>query len=249
MSELEKLYESAGRHLAASPQQWPAFAKDFQSIFGGGVVLYRPSFANGVLAWRSAEQIVATTHLEYALNYVQHQVFESNQIPDGSLNPLEPSRRSDIIPDAIFRNSEVAKNFFIPRGIFYMLAVSAILSDETHLMMVVWRSEEEGNFSDIEKQRIALFMRYLATLIPIENKEEVENANDAVEEFGMKYALTGAEVDVLSDLLKGKSLKAIADESERSYGTVRWHVQNILEKCQVKSQKNLLREFYGLIKR
>ncbi len=249
MIELEKLYESAGNYLSVSPQQWEKFSKDFQSIFGAGMVLYRPTFVGGVLAWRSEEQTVATSHPEYALEYVKRQVFEANQIPDDSLNPLEPSRRSDVIPDEIYRDTEVAIDFFMPRGIFYMLAISAILSDETHLMMVVWRSEEDGDFSDIEKQRIALFMRYLATLIPIENKEDVENTNDAVEEFGMKYALTGSEIQVLSNLLQGKSLKAIAGESGRSYGTVRWHVQNILEKCQVKSQKNLLNEFYGLIKR
>ncbi|VAW24699.1 hypothetical protein MNBD_ALPHA11-707, partial [hydrothermal vent metagenome] len=59
---------------------------------------------------------------------------------------------------------------------------------------------------------------------------------------------TDTEIDILSALLQGQSLKIIAYETKRSYNTIRWHVQNILEKCQVKTQTNLLREFYRLIK-
>ena len=54
---------------------------------------------------------------------------------------------------------------------------------------------------------------------------------------------------MLAALLQGLSLRAIARESARTYGMVRWHVQNILEKCQINTQKNLLIEFYRLVKR
>lgn len=249
MIELERLYESAGTHLNAIPQQWERFVTDFQSIFGAGIVLYRPTIKDNVLAWRSADQTVATTHPDHAADYVKFKVFELNQIPDASLNPLEPSRRSDVIPNEIFRETDVAKTFFIPRNIFYMLAVSAILHDDSQLMMVLWRSEGRGDFSDIEKQRMALFMRYLATLIPSVRSDLNVSPGHAVEDFGAKYALTDTEVSVLTALLQGQSLRMIASESGRAYGTVRWHVQNILEKCQVKTQKNLLSEFYRLIKR
>ena len=249
MIELEKLYESAGQHLAVNPPRWEDFATEFYEIFGAGMVIYRPEFEDGVLAWRTQEQIVVSTHPDYAAEYVSRQVFEANQIPDDSLNPFEPNRRSDIIPDDVFRQTDIARDFFIPRGIFYMLAVSARLRDDSYLMMVTWRSEQEGDFDDIEKQRITLFFRYLSTLVSIPQVQEVDSSSDGVKVFGKKYALTSSEIQVLSDLLQGKSLKAIAKDSGRSYGTVRWHVQNILEKCHVKSQKNLLSEFYSLIKR
>jgi len=249
MIVLEKLYDSAGENLSGETQNWSMFANEFLRIFNAGLVLYRPSTLDGVLAWRSMDQLVATTHPEHAEGYVKNRIFDSNQIPDDSLNPLEPNRRSDIIPDSQFRQTEIARNFFIPRGIFYMLAVSAILPDDTYLMMVVWRSEEHDNFSDIEKQRLALFMRYLATLIRTNKPEFKLRPDSAVEQFGEKFALTSSEVEVLTALLQGKTLKFIAEKTGRSYGTVRWHVQNILEKCQVKSQKNLLSEFYALIKK
>jgi len=132
------------------------------------------------------------------------------------------------------------------------MVVYAILPDGSSLVLYVWRGERDRDYSDIEKQRLALFMRYLARLVrtgnPAHAHASVHAPDKELLEFGTKYRLTEAEVSVLSGLLQGQSLKFIALDSDRSYGTVRWHVQNILEKCQVKSQKNLLGEFYRLIK-
>ncbi len=245
---LEKLYDCAGKHLAGENQNWSEFCEDFRDIFGAGIVMYRPDIINGIMAWRSLDQLVATSNPEYAKGYVEHKIFEQNEIPDDSLNPLEPSRRSDVVADAQFKEVEIAKNFFIPRKIFYMLAVSAILPDDSNFVLVAWRSEDEGDFSDLDKQRLALFMRYLATQIRVKKTKPASARDSSIENFGKKYSLTKSEIEILSGMLDGKSLRFIAQESDRSYGTVRWHVQNILEKCQVKSKKNLLSEFYALIK-
>ena len=92
------------------------------------------------------------------------------------------------------------------------------------------------------------FMRLLAKVIgPSAVSPETPPARD-VQQFGEKHALTQAEVNILADLLEGQSLKAIASRTNRSYGTVRWHVHNLLVKCNVQSQTNLLSEFYQLIK-
>ncbi len=246
---LEKLYDCAGKHITGDKQNWSAFCKDFRGVFGANIVMYRPDIINGIMAWRSLNQLVATSNPEYAKGYVEHKVFEQNEIADDSLNPLEPSRRSDVVANAQFKDIEIAKSFFIPRGIFYMLAVSAILPDNSNFVLVAWRSEDENDFSDIDKQRLALFMRYLATQIRVKNTKPASSIDSSIENFGKKYSLTKSEIGVLSGMLDGKSLRFLAEETDRSYGTVRWHVQNILEKCQVKSKKNLLSEFYALIKR
>ncbi|MCF6326431.1 MAG: LuxR C-terminal-related transcriptional regulator [Devosiaceae bacterium] len=249
MIELEKLYECAGNFLSGEQQDWDGFAKDFSSIFGTKFVLYRPSFKAGVLALRSMEGIVATTDPEMVEQYVKDRIFDLNQIPDDSLNPLEPNRRSDIMPDEIFRNQDVVKKYFIPNGIFYMLAVLAIEQNDGYLMLVSWRDESGGDFSDMEKQRMALFMRYLCVLVEkAEFKKSPVDENE-IKDFGRCYDLTSAETGILSGLLQGKSLRQIASDSGRSYGTVRWHVRNLLNKCQVSTQQTLLSEFYRLIKR
>jgi len=149
-------------------------------------------------------------------------------------NPLEPFRRTKV--------------FLEPNNVFFLMIVHAILPDNSLLVLYVWRGEQENDYSDIEKQRLALFMRYLASLTRIGSPAAAHAPDRELVDFGTRYRLTEAEVGILSDLLQGQSLKFIARESGRSYGTVRWHVQNILEKCQVKTQKNLLSEFYSLIK-
>lgn len=116
------------------------------------------------------------------------------------------------------------------------------------LVLFIWRSQEEGDYSEIEKQRLALFMRYLSSFIRVKSEFLHKNSDDNIKEFGNKYSLTNTEIEILSNLLNGHSLREISKETSRSYRTVRWHVRNLLEKCQVKSQKNLLSEFYKLIK-
>jgi len=248
MIELEKLYESARVRLDKKNQGWLGFAADFEEIFQSKFVLYRPTFDNGVSALRSPENLIASTNLKLADEYIKKRVFDSNQIHDDSLSPFEPSRRSDVVSDSAYEKIDVVKSYFLPNGIFYMLAVSALLADKSYLMLVTWRAQTQNDFSDSEMQRLALFMRYLAVLVRGDNQIDAQTSNTEVEEFGKKYGLTDTEIGILSALLQGQSLKNIAHETKRSYNTVRWHVQNILEKCQVKNQTNLLREFYRLIK-
>jgi DNA-binding NarL/FixJ family response regulator len=91
-------------------------------------------------------------------------------------------------------------------------------------------------------------MRYLATFLRTPGSLVAHASETELTLFGERYALTNTEVSILAALLRGYSLRNIAEESGRSYGTMRWHVQNILGKCQVKTQQNLLNEFYRLIK-
>ncbi len=248
MIELEKLYDCADRHLLAKVQNWDRFASDFEVVFGSKMALYRPTLAKDGLDFLSMDELIATTSREVMIEFFEREIIKFGRMFEDAGNPLEPFRRTDVLSDDEYRSSEVTKAFLLPNDVFFLMIVYAILSDGSVLVLYVWRSERERDYSDIEKQRLALFMRYLARLVRIGSPSPVYAPDKELLEFGTKYRLTEAEVSVLSGLLQGQSLKFIALDSDRSYGTVRWHVQNILEKCQVKSQKNLLGEFYRLIK-
>ena len=249
MIQLEKLYEAARANLTGEVQDWEAFSTSLRRIMRADFILYRPTIEGGVLALRSLDRVLTSTNGELVKSYVKYRVFERNAIAEESLNALEPRRRSDLVCDEEFEQLPVVKEYFLPFGFFYMMGTAAILDDSSRLMLVLWRDRHRRDFSDLEKQRTALFMRYLAVLIkpPEKTKKPVPRA--AVFAFGKKYNLTRSECSVLSELLVGKSLKDISSDSGRSYGTVRWHVQNILDKSQTGSQKNLLSEFYRLIQR
>jgi len=248
MIELENLYNCADKYLSGEVQDWESFACDFAATFGTRMALYTPSRKEDGLFFLSMDELIATTDREIMAEFFDKGIVKFEPMFEDGGNPLEPFRRTDIFSDDDFRGFEVTKVFLQPNDVFYLMIVYAILSDGSVLVFYLWRSERQNDFSDIEKQRLTLFMRYLAKLVQREKSKTGLDANKEVREFGKKYDLTEAEVNILNALLDGKSLRYIAENSSRSYGTVRWHVQNILNKCQVKSKKNLLSEFYRLIK-
>ena len=247
MEILADLYNSAEKQLAAEMPRWEQFMGDFRAIFSAHVVLYYISFEQDMRTIRKFS-VIASSNPEATKRYVDEKIYLHHQIAETDLAPLEPVRRTDDVDDETFRKLGPLADFLISNGMFYQLVVPAILADGTFASIGVWRDEPEGDFSDLEKQRLSLFMRHLMALI---NQEDLRLEKPAgnVAEFGAKWALTNTETEILSALLQGLSLKLVAEQSGRSYGTVRWHVQNMLVKCQVSSQKNLMREFYQLIQK
>ncbi len=75
------------------------------------------------------------------------------------------------------------------------------------------------------------------------------NPNRAVIEMGVKVGLTPAEIEVFSQIARGISVRSVADITGRSYQTTRWHIQNILSKCGVQSQRELLYQLFNEIER
>ncbi len=248
MIELEKLYDCAGVHLAGETQNWVGFADNFAAIFNSEMTLFRPSYEGAKLDFLSTEEIISTTNPQLMKQYFMDKVHQLDHVFAAPANPFEPARTSDSLSDDEFRKLDVVKDFLQPNNVFYVMAIFAVLPDGSMLVLYVWRSEQQSDFSEIEKQRIAIFMRYLATLVRTTAPNLASEPSQELHNFGKKYLLTDAEVGILSSLLEGKSLRSIASETNRTYGTIRWHVQNLLEKCQVNTQKNLLTEFYSLIK-
>ena len=247
MIELERLYDCVEKSLLTSPPDWPRFAAGFAAIFKANMVLYRARFgSDGNLM--GGLDVIATSHPDLMREYLDQKIYELHPIPETSLAPLEPLRRTDTMDDETFRNLGTLSDFLISNGMFYLMIVPAIMPDGSFVSLYVWRSAGEDDYTNLEKQRLTLLMRHLLAIVGSKQLTPDEPDGDIVT-FGSAYNLTPAEVDVLAALLQGRSLRAIAQESARTYGTVRWHVQNILEKCQVNTQKNLLTEFYRLVKR
>ncbi|MCF6327154.1 MAG: LuxR C-terminal-related transcriptional regulator [Devosiaceae bacterium] len=248
MIELEKLYKAAEKHLEISQRNWDEFSRDFKTIFDAEMLMFvSPSNASEIYL-QPGNKLIANTKPEIIDEFFKHSVGDFAGILKDPKNPFEPARRSDHTSDEEYIKLDVYQSFGVTNGVFYLMLVFAVLPDGSNLVMVVWRAEKEHDFSDLEKQRLALFMRHISTFIKAEKTSTTNAPVNEIEAFGKKYSLTDSEIKVLSALLQGHSLKFIAKETGRSYVTVRWHVQNILEKCQVKTQKNLLSEFYRLIK-
>ncbi len=247
MHILEQLYDAARDHLEEGRLDWQAFAGNFRWIFDAHCMFYR--VRNDERGWEDDSlEIIATTDEPVVRKCVELGFHRQMQIRESELPSLEPARRTDMFPDEEFRKLGAFYDFFSSNGLFYMMIVPARLSDGTDLSFLVWRDEAGGDFSDAEKMRLGLFVRYLMKTVDTEALVH-QQPNDKLRHFGATFDLTRTEIEILSYLLEGYSLKAIAAETGRTYGTVRWHIRNLLEKCQVKSQTNLLRQFYALIEK
>lgn len=248
MELLENLYKIAETRLLPEGQDWQNFATEFETAYGAKMALYCPGNNFEEMSLLSADDVISTNSPEMMAQYFKDRIHENRDFLNDPEIPFEPVRRTDSLTDAQLRQLPIFKTFLEPHGIFHIMVNFAMLPDQSFLILFVWRDETQNDFSDMEKLRLAMFMRLLANIIGPSATSQSTPPTPDIQQFGDKHGLTQAEVDILADLLEGKSLKAIASRTNRSYGTVRWHVHNILVKCNVQSQANLLSEFYQLIK-
>lgn len=246
MLQLEQLYNCARDHLEQGAPNWDTFARTFKEIFSADLLFYRVQ--NDELGWQeSSLKIITTTHPTVVDMYIENGFHRRPRMKESDLPSLEPTRRTDEVSDDEFRKLGDFYEFFAGNGLFYLMLVPARLEDNTDLNLMVWRDEQSGDFDEQEKMRLGLFMRYLMKTVDTSKLVHGETGSE-LQQFAKTFGLTGKEAEVLSYLPEGYSLRGIAKETGRTYSTIRWHVENLFQKCHVKSQKNLLRQFYALIK-
>ncbi len=83
---------------------------------------------------------------------------------------------------------------------------------------------------------------YLTSFIPV--PQVVQNHEDKMTAFKIKYNISTREMDVLELLIEGKSNAEIADRLYVSENTVRFHVSNILKKTECKGRKEVSSLFF-----
>lgn len=90
---------------------------------------------------------------------------------------------------------------------------------------------------------VAFFVfHYLEIFTPIPSV--VQNHNDKMTAFKVKYSLSSREMDVLSLLLDDDSNSEIAEKLFVSENTIRFHVSNILKKTGCKRRNDIIALFY-----
>lgn len=244
MQILEKLYDCADTYLIGEPYNWDKFCETFCDIFESEMALYRVVFDDNQVP--QSFEAITTSMPEAAKEYKERKLYALHPVQEADMAPLEPLKRTDFMSDDHIKTLDIFGDFSRRYGYFYQLIAPAILNDGSFLGLVVWRNETQDDYTSADKQRIALFMRHLLAKVQFRKLVNMRQ-NDQVDTFGTQHGLTKTEIEVLSALLDGHSVRSIAENTKRTYGTTRWHVQNILSKCQVNNQKNLLREFYKLI--
>lgn len=245
MITLEELYRAAAQYIDQAPRNWPAFMRAFHKAYCAHAIFYRVDF--GPDQQVRDFHVIGSSDPATTDEYVKRKLYLQHQLKEGDYPNLEPQRRTDVMSDDEFRTYGEIIDFYRANGVFYMIMAPAKAAEDSYLAMVAWRSENEGDFDDTEKMRLGLFMRHLMAIVSAQEFLPHEPRRDILE-FGARHGLTQAECEITEQLIEGATLKDIAARSGRSYGTIRWHVRNLLEKCEVSSQKNLVSEFYRLIR-
>ena len=249
MIEIEKMYECAQHCLLEGNIDWERFGKEFSVLLHSEMIVYTTEPSADKMDLTPRGNVITTTDQAMLDRYFQIRAYEKFYLMPDPQTPYQPVRRSERMDDETFQQHPLTELFFSPFGIFHFTIVYSNLLDGRFLVMYVWRDDTRDDYSDIEKQRLALFMRHLATIVTFVPAPTTREVDPQVLQFGARFGLTSTETEMLEELLQGKSLRGIAKGSGRTYGTVRWHVHNILKKCHVKNQQNLLGEFYRLIRR
>lgn len=242
MDILERLYDAADRHLALEQANWGAFCADFRAACKADVAIYTPLFTPDERSC-SGLDVKGTSSPEVIDRYLSEGIYGYHLISEVDLPPLTAVRRTDHITDDALRQLGPLSDFLLANGLFYFANVPVRLSDSRFLCLHVWRGEDECDFAQSELTRFALLMRYLLRVVNAD-PPRTQATTETLLVFASRHGLTETEAAILAELVAGASLRQIADGSDRSYGTIRWHVQNILAKCGVPSQRSLLTEFY-----
>lgn len=243
------MYECAQDCLLEGNIDWGRFGKEFSDLLHAQLIIYTTGPSADNMDLTPEGSVIITTDQAMLDRYFEIKVYKEFYLMPDPQSPFEPIRRSDQVDDETFQQHPLMELFFSPFGIYHFMLMYSNLLDGRFLVVYVWRDKALDDFSDVEKQRLALFMRHLATIVSFVPASSIQDGDPQIIQFGKKYGLTVAETKILEELLHGKSLRGIAKDTGRTYGTVRWHVHNVLEKCHVKTQQNLLSEFYRLIRR
>lgn len=215
----------------------------FQALFDAHGLFYRVDFCeqNQIQDF----VVIATSDPATINEYIRKKLFQHLVLHEAAQPNLIPCRRSDMTPVTDLHPD--VDGFYRQYGLFHLLMTPARISQNSYLAIVAWRPEQASDFNDAEKDRLGLLMRYLMALLSVQEflpEHDAGCRDEALLQFADHYRLTKSETGILHHLLRGKTLKEIAATTGRSYGTVRWHTRNLLEKCQVSSQRNLINAYY-----
>ncbi len=249
MNLLEKQFDVADKFLTnQSELNWQRFCEDLAKVSNFGCVLYIVNPKTD--ARHQTDELLGTSHIELFTAYAAENIAQFHLIPEDSLYVLSPTIRSELVDDANFqlhlKKHPAYGKFCTKWDFYYQMIVPTRLPSGRIVGLVSFRGKTEPDFIAKDGRRLALLTRHIVSHIEridavSETKQMIINA------FREANQLTSTEAEILSYLARGQSLRQISTASSRGYGTIRWHVQNILSKTGNTSQKELIANFYAII--
>lgn len=158
-------------------------------------------------------------------------------------------RETDLYPEKMRKGTEYYKQVFTNLNQHYS-AQMGISHDEEFLgVMSLFRSKEDGDFSDDELFKLELLMDHIENRLYYETrKSKKDNQNKKPFDpnyFFENYGLTFREIEVLKLLLSGATNEEICEDLVISQSTTKKHTLNIYKKLGINHRWELIKLVQG----
>ena len=186
------------------------------------------------------------THKQIPLNYFDLEISEQTFISYNSyykglddirrltFNQASPIKSTRVMDYNRWKNTEYFTDFLAPNNFYFLCGVDIIYSNRLIATLTLIREKGEYDFDDkdllILKNLSPHFAIHLANFFGLK-KYQLWTDN---------FALTTRECDIVELLTQGATNKKIADQLFISVNTVKKHLHNVYEKCEVNSKSQLI---------
>lgn len=160
-----------------------------------------------------------------------------------SQNQTDIYRESDFISKAMESNSVFYSDWLEPQGIHFSMGSQVIFNGVLYGSVNLWRSEDHGDFSDEDVQIMTILNKHLDLRLysQFPNGIRKNSDNEYSETLSHLYHLTPRELEIISKIYNGHSIKEIGEILYISENTVKKHTHNIFLKMKVDSRTQLIK--------
>ena len=219
--------------------------------------------------WNQLDEIILNLHIQKDVTILQTQILEqlAGLIPHRrsffdlcttqngqrvffapvslNMSKEELADYSDMIGRPVRENSDIYRQWMKPMDIYYSLGCTIFSGKQLLGSITLFRSEQEGDFTDSELTMLEVISRHLSAhfsfLWPYGT---VPNLAANVAKAAGKEGLSSRESEIAELIAAGHSNSEISQILFISENTVKKHVNSLYRKLHITSRTQLLRRLY-----
>lgn len=180
---------------------------------------------------------------EYLDSYYNQYEFVDTMFWFFSQDHSDIYRESDYINKAIETTSIFYSGWLEPQNIHYSMGSKVMYNGILYGSVNLWRSEEHGDFSDEDVQILTIINKHLSLRFysQFPNGIKKNNEGEYSDTLAHLYHLSPRELEIISKIYNGHSIKEIGELLYISENTVKKHSHNIFQKMSVESRSQLIK--------
>lgn len=158
---------------------------------------------------------------------------------------LNAYRESDIIPPHIRCNTKFFKEWLEPMNLYYGTIIMLRKGDVKYMEFYLYRSYDEGDFSDREVEILEHISYYLSCKLSVQYPNGLDFEDLSISRnfpSDVINSLTHREQEILKTILGGTLRRDLADTLFISESTLNKHFANIYQKLNCHSYEELMKK-------